>query len=166
MEDLLDKSFLATEAKVPFWLSDRMIFARALPSLRSRSLVSLSQRSPLRKCFATVASASDYNEVMDIVKWEYHSISMRRKRSIDYYYAGCMIPECMKVPFFVAVRTSRFRFPLAMLQHRSGRREGSHKRQCDCWKDATAVVTRRDQRALREAGSGSNSDVEVPVSDD
>lgn len=166
MEDLLDNSCVGVEANVPFWFPDRMIFTRALPSLCNRSALSLTWRSPFRKCFATVASASDYSEVMDIVKWETYSALMGRKRSIDYYYAGCMIPESMKVPFFVAVRISVLRFSLAMLQYRSGCRERSHQRECDCRKNAIAVAAGRDQCALRKARRRSNSDAEVSVSDD
>lgn len=49
------------------------------------------------------ATASDYEAVMDLVKYMIIPVTMSRSRSIDYYYAGCQIPEVMKVPFFVAV---------------------------------------------------------------
>ena len=66
----------------------------------------------------TPATASDYESVMDLVKWKNIRIIMNRSRSIDYYYAGCQIPEVMKVPFFVAVFTLFMLFTVSMASTR------------------------------------------------
>ena len=66
----------------------------------------------------TPATASDYENVMDLVKWKNIHIIMNRSRSIDYYYAGCQIPEVMKVPFFVAVFFISVFFILSMVSIR------------------------------------------------
>ena len=51
----------------------------------------------------TTASSDDYESILNTVKWILKQAVMVRARSVDYYYAGCVLPDCMKVPFFVSV---------------------------------------------------------------
>lgn len=114
MEELL----VSEKAKPPFYTKDRMFLTKALPSLWKRSSIAMHRGCMNGKCFATVASSSDYDEVMNLVKSAILYSFTSRQRSIDYFYAGCMIPECMKVPFFVAVFIQSSSLCIAMLQHR------------------------------------------------
>ena len=108
---------LSEKARAPFCSRDRMFLAKARPSLWKQSSVALRRVRANGKCFATVATSSDFDEVMNLVKSAFAHHFTRRQRSIDYFYAGCMLPECMKVPFFVAVSIGSFLSSIAMLQH-------------------------------------------------
>lgn len=57
----------------------------------------------------TTASSSDYESILNTVKWIPKEAVMIRARSVDYYYAGCVLPDCMKVPFFVSVDVAQLR---------------------------------------------------------
>ena len=57
----------------------------------------------LMRFMDTMASSDDYESILNTVKWILKRVVMVRARSVDYYYAGCVLPDCMKVPFFVSV---------------------------------------------------------------